>query len=412
MKKKRQGCTPQYYLFVVLLVLFSQLSFLNLKSLSEASDNAALLMLAETIRPEDLRAAFAEKKLSILIVPGHDSTSIGATYRGIKETDLNVDLAHKIFDEFSQDGRYSARISRERDGKVSPWLSEYMKEQGSGISKYIDEKYDSMQVARKAGFEKKSVVGHGKANSSTIQMLYAINKYASESDVDLILHVHFNNYPRKKLNEPGKYSGFSIYVPEGQLGNSRASTEVANALRARLNNIFHESDYPKEDSVVVPDQELIAVGSNSSLTKAVMLVEYGYIYEPQIISTDTRELIFDEMAAQTYSGVTDYFEGIASEKPKFASLLPHIWTDALTVKKSSAADVLSLQAALLSEGYYPPAGKTLKDCPLSGRFGKCTEGAVTLFKKNYVRTDDDGVSSGEAGIDTINVLNDKFGVIN
>ena len=65
---------------------------------------------------------------------------------------------------------------------------------------------------------------------------------------------------------------------------------------------------PKEDTGVIEDQELIALGSNNSLDGVGMLVEYGYIYEPGIVDISIRNKILDDLAFQTYLGVMDFLE--------------------------------------------------------------------------------------------------------
>ena len=39
--------------------------------------------------------------------------------------------------------------------------------------------------------------------------------------------------------------------------------------------------------------------------------------------------------------------------------------------------------ALLKEGVYPPVGKSLSSCPISGVYGNCTYSAVCAFQEKY-----------------------------
>ena len=123
-------------------------------------------------------------------------------------------------------------------------------------------------------------VEHNFATVDTALKLYAINKWANENNIEIVFHIHFNDYPGRKFNQIGEYTGFSIYVPEYQLPNHRASSKLAESLKNQLEKYFTKSDLPAESSALIEDQELIAVGSNASRDGVSVLVEYGYIYEP------------------------------------------------------------------------------------------------------------------------------------
>jgi peptidoglycan hydrolase-like protein with peptidoglycan-binding domain len=113
-----------------------------------------------------------------------------------------------------------------------------------------------------------------------------------------------------------------------------------------------------------------------------------------------------EYAHQTYLGIEDFFFGAGSSAgTTTADVLPHAWAKNLSRGMSDDVDVLALQFALLSEGLYPPKGKTLRDCPLAGTFGSCTASALSAFQKaNGI--DGDGSSAGEK---TLSILNSFFG---
>ena len=66
--------------------------------------------------------------------------------------------------------------------------------------------------------------------------------------------------------------------------------------------------------------------------------------------------------------------------------------------------ILSLQAALLFEELYPPAGESKRDCPLSGSFGPCTALAVKNFQQKYGLP-----ASGTVGELTLAKLNEIYG---
>src|SRR3989344_5136666 len=242
------------------------------------------------------------------------------------------------------------------------------------------------------------------------------SKWANENNIEVVFHIHFNDYPGRKWDQPGKYSGFSIYVPEYQLPNHRASSEVAKPLKNQLEKYFAKSDLSAGSFILIEDQELIAVGSNASRDGVSVLTEYGYIYEPRFTNKETREVILKELAYQTYLGIKKFFGDTNLLAGNYeTTLLPHIWDNPL--KKgvvSESKGILYLQMALHKEGLYPPENKTFNDCPLSGVFGNCTFEAVKNFQEKYAdeilaENGKTEKASGFAGPKTLAKLNEIYG---
>ena len=44
-------------------------------------------------------------RLKVLIVPGHDNENSGAKYGNMKEADMNLELATKVYNQLKEDGR-------------------------------------------------------------------------------------------------------------------------------------------------------------------------------------------------------------------------------------------------------------------------------------------------------------------
>ena len=172
---------------------------------------------------------------------------------------------------------------------------------------------------------------------------------------------------------------------------------------ARLSERFPSSDLPKEDIGIIPDQELIAVGAHASRRKVSLLIEYGYIYERQFKTEAVREAVLRELAYQTYLGVKDFFEIDTLSREEATTFLPRTFSRPLERGMEGEMDVLSLQAALHREGFYPPQGKTLSDCPINGMFGACVESAVRAYQKNKKLP-----IVGKVGPQTIKSLNQSF----
>ena len=139
--------------------------------------------------------------------------------------------------------------------------------------------------------------------------LYGINKWADENKMDMVLHVHFNDIPRKKKTTIGKYIGFAIYTPESQMANSNESTKLAQSIFLQLSKKYKSSTYKKELGGIVPDQTLIALGAKDTLSESVrsILIEYGYIYQKIFRTSAARNTAYKNMADLTVKGITKYF---------------------------------------------------------------------------------------------------------
>lgn len=156
--------------------------------------------------------------------------------------------------------------------------------------------------------------------------------------------------------------------------------------------MFPVSNLPSEDEGVVESQELIAIGSANTVDAASMLIEYGYIYEPQFRVESVRSMAVKELAFQTYLGLSDFFgEASLIVGPYESTLLPY--DGKAVVKKNALANtvVLKFQAALSDKGFYPPQNYTRNDCPLSGFFGPCTKTALTSFQNEFSIRGENGV---------------------
>ncbi|MBI5742636.1 MAG: N-acetylmuramoyl-L-alanine amidase [Candidatus Niyogibacteria bacterium] len=374
----------------------------------------AALAPLETRTPEDLQAKHRNGTLKILIVPGHDNQDYGTEFRDIREADLNLLLAKHLQEFLGRDRQIETVVARDpTTGEYDPTFAKYFTEQSDLITAFITKANELMRSALRSGemTQKTDGVPHNNAQSRVVKKLYGINKWANENGVDIVLHIHFNDYGGRRYNNSGEYEGFTIYIPEGQFSGSRASKSVAVAVFYKLSKNFGISTLRGEDRGVVEDQKLIAVGANGSLDAAALLIEYGYIYEPQFVRKGIRDSMMRELAYQTYLGVEDYF-GEENGSPH-TTLLPYEWKNILKKGVKGSRDTLSLQAALRAEGLFPPVNKTALDCPLNGNFGACTEAAVKQFQDKYAADilQPAGLKSGNGvlGLKTMAKLNVLYG---
>ncbi len=319
-------------------------------------------------------------RIKVLIVPGHDDEHYGAEFGDIKEVDLNRQLAKELKDFLVADTNFRVFLASDENG-FNDRIQKYIEEEENEIKDFVDFKKEN------ENFEIENYVAHNSAPEEVALVLYGINRYANEEDFDIVLHVHFNDYARKNQGGAGNYKGISIYVPASQFSNGSISKQFADHLFYRLTKIFDASNNPVEQAGVIQDSELIAVGAFNSVDSIALLVEYGYVYEPQFVDNELRNVALKELAYQTYVGIKTFFETDFASDNFPTTLLPANWNRELKGGESGV-DVYSLQALLKIQG-------DLDDCPLVGKFGTCTETALKDFQKKYGLT-----PTGDLDIDT------------
>jgi len=339
----------------------------------------------ERVTPDIIKASYATRPIRILIVPGHDNQYSGTAANGLREADATLATAKYLYSFLSLNPSFTTFVTRNfTTGEYNPDFKNYFTTESDSIEKYMESQKNLMDNFIESGsVEGKVTNNFVTAKTEVKNRLYGINKWANENDIDIVLHIHFNDYPGRRSDSISKYSGFSVYVPEDQLPNSRVSVDVANSVASELQKMIAKSDMPLEKDNVIQTQELIAIGSNATRVGASMLVEYGYIYEPQIADTKTRNLVFQEMAYRTYRGIVGYFDSKVANVLPQTSLLPYRFRDTIQRTSTPNTDVIRMQAALLNLGFYPPLGTTLQNCPLTGIYGNCTVKAVREFQNKY-----------------------------
>lgn len=249
-----------------------------------------------------------QKKIKILIVPGHEPGYGGAEYGDLKERELNVQLSQNLFAYIARDKHFSVTIARDNLAWNADLFNYFNIHEGE-IEKWRDNMKNQMNKLVGEG-RVISIAGPAHSDSKVPSFvsthLYGINKWASENKYDIVLHVHFNDNPR--INGKPKFSGFAIYVPERQYSNSEASVTLAEDIYNDLIDVAKVSELDQEKDGVVEDQELVAIGKYNSLDALGILIEYAYIYEPVLQNTDSRDKYIRDMAYKTYTGLINFFE--------------------------------------------------------------------------------------------------------
>ena len=247
------------------------------------------------------------RPVKVLLVPGHDDQVWGAQYGNLKEADMNLALATRIYNILKKDKRFQVWITRESGGYTKEF-ADYFANQKKSITAFKEEaKKKTEKQIEEGEFEEKDIVFHNRASSDVALKLYGINKWADENDIDAVIHIHFNDYPRENRWLSGKYKGFAIYTPDPEFSNSESSFRLAHKVFQELKKKYTPSNYPPELGGLVLDQKLIAVGANNTLFPSVraILIEYGYIY--RFGNSARREMHYTNMANLTATGVKNYF---------------------------------------------------------------------------------------------------------
>lgn len=402
-----------------LLVFLGASSKVFLQTLEEhksTTNMSASAFFTQSITTPEIQKKFniavaTGQRVRILLVPGHEPNFGGTEYKNLKERDMVVDLVQELARYLHADPRYEVVISRGKEA-WNPEFQKYFEEQKESIYSFVASQKEEMARLAESGKITlvPDTVSHNDAPNDVAVRLYGINKWVNEYGVDIVIHVHFNDYSRRRLAVPGEYTGFAIYVPEKQYSNAKTSAEVSSYIFKRMAKFFPVSNLPQEDFGIIEDQELIAIGSFNTVDAASMLVEYGYVYEPQFSSPKIAQAIFKEMALQTYLGLQDFLG--QKESPiagtQDTTLLPFEWKTTIKKNKNASTDILALQAALTQQGFYPPSGSSKNDCPLSGFLGDCTRTALKHFQKEFNIQRENGFV-GKKTRDQLNRLYDKIG---
>jgi len=248
------------------------------------------------------------KPIRILLVPGHDNEVWGAEYGNMKEADMTLAVATQIYNLLKKDKRFQVYITRDANGYTKEF-SDFLAQKDSVIAFEQNAKKLIQDKIANGSFVVKTNPPHHKVSEDVALRLYGFNKWADENNMDAVIHIHFDDYPRPTKWTIGKYKGFTIYFPDGQLANWKESSQLAADIFTQLHKKYSTSTYKPEAGGLVPDQSLIALGSNDTLNASVrsVLIEYSYIYEKKFRTKSTRLQAFKNMAQLTATGIKNYF---------------------------------------------------------------------------------------------------------
>ncbi len=337
--------------------------------------------IQDTYRGLATTSPATRNRVRILIVPGHQPDRGGAEFRDITERDIVVDIADELAELLRENPHFDVMVSRNRD-TWHPALTTFFTAKSDEIDTYAARQKELMSrfVSEGSILLSEDPIYHVTASPWAAHQLYGINLWASNTHTEITLHLHLNDAPDRRAGQAGKYRGFTVYVPEHQYSNAEASRAVGEAIARRLNAYHATSTMPKEAVGVVEDQELIAVGSNNSADNAALLIEYGYLYEPQFLTDDTRASAVRDYAYATYLGLQDFFNDPVSN-PFGTPVFPYDWSTVEVQAGEKGVGIYALQSALHYLGFYPVSPDTLASCPVTGSVGPCTLSALKAYQR-------------------------------
>lgn len=394
------------------LLVFALL-FLVHAPLLHAASASSKAPFKETMSAADLKEKYQEAdagdKVRILVVPGHEPGFGGTQYDGYYERELVVPIADTLATELRKDPRLEVLVARGNEGWNDD-LDRYFDRSMKSVKKFVDAQKKAMHKLLKKGKieENDEQASHNAASEDVALRLYGITKWANDHEVDLMVHIHLNDTGGHADDEPGAHTGLTIYVPDRQYGNAKASRAIAVPVFKHLNAFNATSTLPIEDKGIVEDQELIALGAYNTSEVPSLLIEYGYIYEPKFLNSETRMAVTRDLAYQTARGIKEFFGADTSAKYE-THALPHTFVADIAATTTSASasqashGLYALQAALKDQGSYPPAPATLTNCPIDGVMRPCVTDAVRDFQKNKGLA-----STGTLDLATRNALNAIF----
>ena len=325
----------------------------------------------------------SNKKIRVLIVPGHEPDNGGTNYGDIYERNLVVTIGEDFQQFLNGNDRYQSFITRSTQA-WDPIFAAYFQNDWDQIISWEQTAKTSWATSTAMNESDQGEISNDAAADDAIR-LYGIVKWANENNIDLMIHMHLNNYPDAMAKDiVGKYSGLVMYMPAPDLGNNAISKPIAEAMFKRLSLYNPISDLPVESEGLETDDSLIAMGAYNTSKVATMLIEYDYIYEPQFVNPAVRPIALKDLAYQTYLGVQDYYNGntnVTATSSYDPNANVYAWNTPVTSASSNPDDIYAMQTALIMDGDYPPAGESKNDCPHSGTFGACTREAIEAFQE-------------------------------
>jgi len=122
-----------------------------------------------------------------------------AEFGKVKERDMAVDLGNYLVGFFENNNHYNVAVTRDKQN-WNPTFANYFATNWDSIVAFVADQKSQMQSLMNVGAVK-TVSGayHSVASQDVALRLYGINKWANENNIDIEIHIHFNDYPRAAM---------------------------------------------------------------------------------------------------------------------------------------------------------------------------------------------------------------------
>ena len=306
----------RFIIFSVVIIVLIIVSFSSLIVTANMRVSENIIRESEVNKIPSSSEKFSDiienRKVRILIDPGHNAATKGALgYLGY-EYYMNLRVARELAKILSEDERFEYFLSRD----------------GAYYSRPIKE-YMTNNYAELLGIYNTKVKGEERTGNltryQTLEM-YAIRHYAIDNNFDLLLSIHFDYMPYIKRR--AKTSGFHVIVSPYNR-EFPASMQVAYKLTERMQEKYNISPvighdrvlpntvwkfYDKEELIKegISLRGLIVIGdafenayNKQEIKKDVpsVLIEAGFIHEWQFGSNKAVK----ELAYQMYEALVDVY---------------------------------------------------------------------------------------------------------
>lgn len=194
------------------------------------------------------RPTFSQDNIVIYIDPGHGGPDGGASFNGVHEKDVVLEISFYLKSLFEANG-FKCYLTRTGDYDLAPEISQ-------------NRKRDDLRARA---------------------------KLINESDADIYLSIHANSFTSPKI-----YGSQTFYQADN-LESRKLATYILDSIKENLKNTKR---YP----LAITDKFLI-----DNVNKIGCFVEVGYLSNPNELQLLTNPEYQMKMAAAIYFGVLEYF---------------------------------------------------------------------------------------------------------
>lgn len=239
----------------------------------------------------------------ILLVAGHTAETEGTSYRSLSEYELNYQLMNMLEERLRATG-YEVITTHEGDD-YNEEFTNFFETQRQEILDFRSRQREAYEEEYPLGVVTNDTDHNYASNLGTLQ-LYGVNYWANQNNIDVVLHIHFNDYPGRPNDEVGEHTGFSVFTSLKTNKNFIESFLLAKEIEREMLTYADRSTVRRESAGVL-ESELIAVGQANSTDMPSLLLEMGFIYENKFVNPISRAQEFQDYTQAITQALNTYF---------------------------------------------------------------------------------------------------------